>query len=172
MSSENQSPEERQLLAETMKDVVLKCTVCGNDVPKRRATAKAYYTCTPECLTRLKAFRQYLRTVLRCMTCHRPHTPKEKADFIAWRKSRGELREGRGRPVAEPKMREVRVLLAEAQQAVGDFADHIMATDGRDETNEVTQLRGLQGRLKNLLDGGAAKSTLAASGGDVPGGES
>jgi hypothetical protein len=75
-----------------------KCCVCGDDVPRRRATGRSKHTCKPACQQVMQLFKKHNVFTTRCKTCFHPSTPKEREDFKAWRRTRGELREGRGRP--------------------------------------------------------------------------
>lgn len=137
-----------------IKDFEASCTVCKMPVPKQRTSMRTRYTCSPKCLKVLQDYRKFLAKTMFCKNCQRPCTPEETKMFRAWRKSMGQLREGPGRPVPEPKMREIRAGIHAALDALGNV----------NSDNFQAQAKTIAELLEKLLDGGGGKSTLAASG--------
>jgi hypothetical protein len=80
--------------------------VCGDPIDPDRMIRKSV-TCSPAHAKVLKLERRRLRDMSRCRLCNRPCTPKERAEFAAWRKSKGVKPGPKPRPkeqaqVAEP----------------------------------------------------------------------
>lgn len=142
-----------------------KCTVCTNPVPKQRVSTRTRFTCGPACLKVLQEHKKHMMKMHMCMVCQRPCTPEEKKEFIAFRKHRGEVRLGPGRPTTEQKVQKIKDAL---RQAIKFLEEEIAGSlnDGYDG-----DIDGFLEQTKILLDGKAAKSTLAASG-ETTGGES
>jgi predicted nucleic acid-binding Zn ribbon protein len=64
------------------------CVICGEPISADRMIRKAV-TCSEQHAKVLKLERRRLRDMVRCRFCNRPATPAERAEFIAWRRSRG-----------------------------------------------------------------------------------
>jgi hypothetical protein len=73
-----------------------RCAICGSVVPRERATRR-YETCCPEHAAKLKDWRRWLHAQRKCIACLRPSSPKEREDYRAWRKHRGDIGEKPGR---------------------------------------------------------------------------
>ena len=114
------SPPVNPLIPEGIENFVPSCVVCRQPVPSRRATGRSKDTCSPACQKVLRKFREYNLKRTRCPACYHPSTPSERQDFIAWRKARGDRREGRGRP---PLSREKNLRIA-LQSAVDLLKAH------------------------------------------------
>lgn len=104
----NETPEQVET-SDPIEAMQLRCIVCTNPVPAKRATSRSKNTCSPECYKRLKQFHALQLQRVKCPACYHPSTPEERKDFREWRKHRGDVREGRGRP---PVMREKKLLTA------------------------------------------------------------
>jgi hypothetical protein len=78
--------------------LVLRCIICTEPIPAKRARGRSKDTCGPECHAKLRAYRKWVVQTSKCPNCYHPATPEERADFKAWRKARGHVREKRGNP--------------------------------------------------------------------------
>lgn len=97
---ENPQPESyaERILAMGIENFKPRCVVCTLEVPPKRATSRMKDTCSSECHKVLKAFKKFNILRRHCPACYHPSSPEERADFIRWRKSRGDRREKVGRP--------------------------------------------------------------------------
>lgn len=86
------------LIPEGIERFVPSCVVCKSPVPRKRATGRSKDTCGPVCHKVLRMYRDYILRSGHCPACYHPSTPKERAEFIQWRKSRGDRRDKAGRP--------------------------------------------------------------------------
>jgi len=145
-----------------------KCTVCCKPVPKQRVSTRTRFTCGPACLKVLQDYKKHVMKMHMCMVCQRPCTPEEKKEFIAFRKHRGERRPSPGRPTTEKKIHAMRDLLRQAITPITNFAESLR--NSGDDPQLAEDLAGMIERIQIVLDGKAAKSTLAASG-ETTGGE-
>lgn len=103
------------LIPDGIEKFVPSCVVCRQPVPAIRRTGRSKDTCSPQCNKVLRKYREFCLRNTRCRSCYHPSTPAERLDFIAWRKTRGDLREGRGRP-KQSQEGVLRKALAEAIQ--------------------------------------------------------
>lgn len=167
------------LLPNGIEGFVPRCVVCGSTVPLKRARGRSKDTCKAECHAVLREYRKFVIYSSRCPTCYHPSTPQERAEFIAWRKARGDRRNGRGRP---PRMNREEALALALHEALGTlreqrfeiFQSHcLLNEDGspKPETLEgsakeyVAQLESQIGRFEKLIDSDSLEqSTLPASG--------
>ena len=140
-----------------------RCTVCTKLVPEKRAKGKYKTTCSPECHKVIKKFGAHLLELTRCPACWHPSTPEQRADFKAWRKERGYIRAGAGRPPVnrEAKLQDglrASVGLLEAfrdalwtLEAIRDPAKIQDATQNLLSTVSIAQLDSEISRFKKLL---------------------
>lgn len=85
---------------EAKKQVVLTdfvCMVCKKEINKTRFR-RGSGTCSEACAQIVTKIRKLMRDQERCKMCNRPCTDEEVKDWRAWRRDRGKLRAGRGRP--------------------------------------------------------------------------
>lgn len=96
------------LIPDGIEKFVPRCVVCTQPVPSNRARGRSKDTCSPACHKVLRQYRDHCLKSSRCPSCYHPSTPTERKEFIAWRKHRGDRREGKGRPpvVRESALRE------------------------------------------------------------------
>lgn len=94
-------PQINPLIPNGIENLTLRCVVCTNEVPKKRARGRSKDTCGTECNKILRDYRKWVIRSSHCPTCYHPSTPEERKLFLQWRKSRGDRREGRGRPPAQ-----------------------------------------------------------------------
>jgi hypothetical protein len=88
------SAEMLALIPNGIENLTLVCTVCRGDLPNNR---RAYGHHAGDCHKIATLHRRYVLRLTRCISCLHPATPAERADFKAWRRSRGELNERSGR---------------------------------------------------------------------------
>jgi hypothetical protein len=89
------------LIPNGIEGFIPRCVVCGEPVPLKRARGRSKDTCGAECHAVLREYRAWVIRSSRCPACYHPSTPEERADFVAWRKARGDRKAGRGRPRKE-----------------------------------------------------------------------
>ena len=102
------------------------CIVCTTQVPERRARSRNKDTCSPECHKILTAYRKKLIFESRCPACYHPSTPEQRADYIAWRKERGHVRQKAGRPAVkreEKLLQALQVARVQLKAARDQFAE-------------------------------------------------
>lgn len=92
------APEVLALIPNGIENFTPRCTVCGSAVPLARARGRQNETCSPPCYTVRKLFRKWLLSTRKCIACLHPATAKEREEFKAWRRHRGDILGGRGRP--------------------------------------------------------------------------
>ena len=84
----------------------LYCVVCRAEIPPDRLLKYAPVTCTSACSKELVKRRRAHLARTKCSTCGMPSSPKERREFNAWRKARGDKKK-RGRkpkyPVPDPR---------------------------------------------------------------------
>lgn len=97
--------EPNPLIPNGIEQLILRCVVCSNEVPRKRATGRSRNTCSKECNAVYRSFRTYLVRSMRCPACYHPSTPDERKDFREWRKNRGDIRAKKGRPPNQDKAR-------------------------------------------------------------------
>lgn len=86
------------LIPNGIENLQLRCVICGEFVPAKRATSRSKFTCSPECRAVLLQFQKYQLQKKCCPACYHPSTPQEREEFKKWRKARGDVREKRGNP--------------------------------------------------------------------------
>jgi hypothetical protein len=96
---ENSQPDYETI---PMECLVLHCLVCSKPVPANRARGRNKDSCGPEHAAILRRFKKWNIWARKCPTCYHPSTPEERKLYLQWRRSRGDLREGRGRPKKTP----------------------------------------------------------------------
>lgn len=152
------------LIPNGIENLVLRCVICTEPVPARRAAGRSKNTCGPECNKVLKQFRKLQIRRSRCPNCYHPSSPQERKEFIEWRKSRGDRREKRGRP---PISQEVKLRMA-LQETIGWLKEELavilecncVATDGEPDRatldelalDHVTKLEELIQRSEKVID--------------------
>jgi hypothetical protein len=104
------------------------CVVCGDPVPRKRATGRSKDTCSPGCHRVLRAFRKYVNDSSYCPSCRHPCSPEERADFRRWRKDRGEVREKPGRPKESEEAKQLRKVTEELGR-LKPYVDELLPPD-------------------------------------------
>lgn len=87
---------EKQLIPEGgIEKLVPGCEVCRGDIPMRRLSGRnainTRHTCSARCETVRKQHMRWLSSTRMCLNCKHPSTPKEREEFKAWRKARGDV---------------------------------------------------------------------------------
>jgi hypothetical protein len=150
------SPAINPLIPDGIENFIPSCVVCRKPVPRKRATGRSKNTCSPECNTVLRKFRKHVVDSSYCPTCYHPSTPQERREMILWRKHRGDLREGRGRP---PRSQDEKLRLA-LQEAIG-----LLRGENEEQGGNLTRLMEPIERFEKLVDSKSVnQDTLAASG--------
>lgn len=98
------SPEILALIPDGIENFVPRCIVCTAPVPPSRARGRSKDTCSSLCHTVRQMYRKWVVQTSKCLACHHPSTPAERADFNEWRKLRGDLRRKSGRPAIEKSL--------------------------------------------------------------------
>jgi hypothetical protein len=135
------------LTHEELEAIQLRCVVCGNEVPRGRATRRKD-TCTVECYDKLKQWRKHLQGQRKCNTCLAPYTEKQRAEFRLWRQETGGLRVKRGKPPIA-KEEKLSAALVEAEQALRYATNYTRAYLG-EYSAEVRFLQHVLGKLQAL----------------------
>lgn len=76
--------------ADDLKTFAPKCAICGTPITEERQKRRKK-TCSDEHTKLLMQWTRHYRSKIRCVACYRPSTPEERAEFKAWRQSRGEI---------------------------------------------------------------------------------
>ena len=132
-------PEINPLIPDGIEKFRPRCIVCTEFVPAKRSTGRSKDTCSPECHKVLRMYRKHCVQKTRCPACFHPATSEERELFKKWRRERGELRNGRGRP---PKIGRVEQLINALSEAVEVFREY------RQELIEVSTTKDEQGNSK------------------------
>jgi hypothetical protein len=89
------APEVLALVPNGIENLVLRCVICGEALPPSRRTIGDH---TGACHKVRVMYRRYCISLTKCITCLHPSTPEQRKEFNEWRKSRGDLRSGPGKP--------------------------------------------------------------------------
>lgn len=81
-------PEVLALAPNGFEHFFLRCVVCGLELPSSR---RAYGHHAGACSKTYKLFCRFLISRKKCLACQQPATPEERAEFKAWRRSRGDI---------------------------------------------------------------------------------
>ena len=141
------------------------CTVCTGPLPTNRANVNTRFTCKPDCFAVQKAKTKLQLEQRRCPNCLHPASQAERADFMAWRRHRGEAGLGSGfqrRFEATQKRAEALALaLGEAVEMLEVARAFEEAAGGKLKPEALAAIK----RFKKLVDTKDGKrSKLAASG--------
>ena len=153
------------LIPDGIEKFIPSCVVCRQPVSAKRATGRSKDTCSPECNKVLRKYREFCLRKSRCPACYHPSTPAERLDFIAWRKARGDVRAGRGRP----KMSQVEALSKALQESIvllktnlrilldshcakNEEGEFLRETLDEDAQTEVNELKTSITRFEKLID--------------------
>ena len=127
---------------------VLKCVVCGKDVPEKRATGRSRDTCSPSCNDIFRAFKNWQSFRRRCPACFHPSTPEERDSWREWRKQRGDRRAKPGRP---PKPRLTPKILLQLLDGDGwHISDGVDSCAGYDDEAQEASVAALVQKIFEL----------------------
>jgi hypothetical protein len=110
------APELAALIPDGIEKFIPRCIVCSKTVPANRARGRSKDTCSPACHRVRQLYRTFVVLTSKCLACHHPSSPTERADFIRWRKDRGHIRDRMGRPPVK-----IRRALIEAVAILGEY---------------------------------------------------
>ena len=95
-------PRKEKLTHEELENFWPYCVVCTVPIPMARAKRR-HVTCSPECIGKLRQWRRYLLSTRKCLACLAPYTPKQRAEFKAWRIATGQQAVKRGMKLGQKK---------------------------------------------------------------------
>jgi hypothetical protein len=98
------APEVLALIPDGIQEFIPRCVVCTSAVPSNRRSGITRHTCSPPCQKVWTLFRGYLLSTRKCVACLHPATPGERAEYREWRRSRGDLRQKKGRPTGQKNL--------------------------------------------------------------------
>jgi hypothetical protein len=142
-----------------------RCTVCTGPLPTNRANVNTRFTCKPDCFAVQKAKTKLQLEQRRCPNCLHPSSSAERADFMAWRRHRGEAGLGTGfqrRLEATQKRAEA---LKQALDEAVEMLQMIRANELKAGHELGPETLASFARFEKLVDTkGGKRSKLAASG--------
>jgi hypothetical protein len=154
------------LVPEGIEKFQSRCTVCTGPLPTNRANVNTRFTCKPDCFAVQKAKTKLQLEQRRCPNCLHPASQAERADFMAWRRHRGEAGLGTGfQRRFEATQKRAETLAA----ALGEAVEMMHRMDGTVKQSGEPILEGdyqaAIARFEKLIDTKDGKrSKLAASG--------
>ena len=138
------------------------CAACPKQVPLRRIMGRdairTRHTCSAACEKIVREADRLRTSKKMCRNCRHPSTPEERKEFIAWRKSRGDLREKVGKPERWPETKGARIRLTQGLRKAVDLL--------KEEAAFKPEVAQFVEEMQILVDGGAADKRTLRTGGD------
>lgn len=138
------------------------CAACPKQVPLRRIMGRdairTRHTCSAACEKIVREADKLRTSKKMCRNCRHPSSPEERKDFIAWRKSRGDLQQRAGNPERWPQTKGSRIALARGLREALEFL--------KEEATFKQEVASFVESMKILIDEGAAHKRTLRTGGD------